>query len=177
MQKRDLVFKGLHILAWLIFVGLCIETGGLVVNFVFSIFNPRMIQHLYQKLDLIDLFNRNQWAFLGVFSFVLFVSFLKAYLFYMIVMLMYRVDLAKPFNNYVSEKITQVSYCTLAIGIISYVARQTVNSLQHYGYELSNLDQFWVDSQAFILMAAVMYVFATIFRKGVELQTENDLTV
>jgi hypothetical protein len=39
------------------------------------------------------------------------------------------------------------------------------------------LNQFWEDSQAFILMAAVVYIIATIFKKGVEIQNENDLTV
>jgi hypothetical protein len=39
------------------------------------------------------------------------------------------------------------------------------------------LNQFWADSQAFIIMAAVVYVIATIFSKGVALQNENDLTV
>ncbi len=47
----------------------------------------------------------------------------------------------------------------------------------HRGYEIDQLDQFWVDSQAFILMAAIVYVIATIFKKGIELQNENDLTV
>ena len=47
----------------------------------------------------------------------------------------------------------------------------------HHGYEIDNLNQFWEDSQAFILMAAVIYIIATIFKKGVEIQNENDLTV
>jgi hypothetical protein len=64
-----------------------------------------------------------------------------------------------------------------SIGILSYIARQTAKNLQHHGYVINNLDQFWADSQAFILMAAVIYVIATIFSKGVEMQNENDLTV
>jgi hypothetical protein len=47
----------------------------------------------------------------------------------------------------------------------------------HYGFVTDNLNQFWEDSQAFILMGAVIYIIATIFKKGVALQTENDLTV
>ena len=44
-------------------------------------------------------------------------------------------------------------------------------------FAIDNLNQFWADSQAFILMAAVIYIIATIFKKGVEIQNENDLTV
>ena len=178
MSKRNnFVFIGLHIVAWAIFVGLCIEAGGLIVNFVFSIYKPEFVQNLYQKLDLSEMYNRSKWAFFGMYSFILVVALLKAYLFYIVVMLMHKIDLSNPFNSFVSEQITKISYCTFSIGILSYIARQIAKNLQHHGYAIDNLNQFWGDSQAFILMAAVIYVIATIFKKGVEIQNENDLTV
>jgi hypothetical protein len=39
------------------------------------------------------------------------------------------------------------------------------------------LDPFWADGQAFILMAAVIYIIAIIFSKGVEYQEELEETV
>ena len=176
-KGNNFVFIGLHIIAWVIFVGLCIEAGGLIVNFVFSIYKPEFVQNLYQKLDLSEMYNRSKWAFFGMYSFILVVAVLKAYLFYIVAMLMHKIDLSKPFNSFVSEQITKISYCTFSIGILSYIARQTAQNLQHRGYTIDNLNQFWADSQAFILMAAVIYVIATIFKKGVEIQNENDLTV
>ncbi len=65
----------------------------------------------------------------------------------------------------------------LQSGLISYIARETARSLVHYGFETDKLNQFWADSQAYILMAAVIYVISTIFSRGVEIQNENDLTV
>lgn len=178
MSKRNnFIFKGLHVIAWAIFIGLCIEAGALIVNFVFSFYKPEIIQHLYQKLDLSDLYHRSKWAFFGMYSFVLLVSLMKAYLFYIVVILMHKIDLSSPFSNFVSEQITKISYCTFSIGILSYIAQQTAKNMQHHGYNLDNLNPFWADSDAFILMAAVIYVIATIFKKGVEIQNENDLTV
>ncbi len=171
------VFKGLNIFAWIIFVGLCIESGGLIVNFIFSLYKPEFVQNLYQKLDLSEMYNRSKWAFYSMYSFILAISILKAYLFYIVIRLISKLDLAKPFNSFVSNQITQISYYTLSIGLLSYIARQTAKNLLHRGYEIDQLNQFWADSQAFILMAAVVYVIATIFTKGVEIQTENDLTI
>ena len=171
------VFTGLHIIAWVIFVGLGIEAGALIVNFIFSIYKPEFVQNLYQKLDLSEMYSRSKSAFFGMYSFILFISLLKACLFYLVIELLWKLDLAKPFNSFVSKKITQISYFTFSIGILSYIARQTAKNLQHHGYIIDNLNQFWADSQAFILMAAVIYVIATIFKKGVEIQNENDLTV
>ncbi|MGK2863895.1 MAG: DUF2975 domain-containing protein [Chitinophagaceae bacterium] len=178
MPKRNtFVFIGLTIIAWIIFVGLCIEAGGLIVNFIFSLYKPEFVQNLYQKLDLSEMYNRSKWAFYGMYSFILVISILKAVLFYVVIILMSKLDLAKPFNSFVSEKITQISFYTLSIGLLSYIARQTAKNLLHRGYEIDQLNQFWADSQAFILMAAVVYVIATIFKKGLDIQNENDLTV
>ena len=123
------------------------------------------------------MYNSSKWAFFGMYSFILFISLLKAYLFYVVIRLLSKLNLSKPFNSFVSEQITQISYYTFSIGILSYIARQTAKNLQHHGYVIDNLNEFLADSQAFILMAAVIYVIATIFKKGVEIQNENDLTV
>lgn len=176
-KTNNFVFWGLYIVSWLIFVGLSIEAGGVIVNFFFSIYNPGFVQNLYQKLDLTDMYKDSKMAFFGVYSFILIISILKALLFYLVIRLMHKMDLSKPFSSFVSKQILQISYYTLSIGFLSYIARQLVRNLRHHGFVPDNMDQFWADSQAFILMGAVIYILATIFKKGVELQNENDLTV
>ena len=176
-KTKNFVFKGLKIVAWIIFVGLCIEAGGLIVNFIFSLYNPEFVHNLYQNLDLSEMYERSKWAFFSMYSFILLISILKAYLFYIVIRLMHKINLSKPFNSFVSRQISQISYYTLSIGILSYLAKQTTKYLQHHGYNIDSLNQFWADSQAFILMAAVIYVIATIFSKGVEYQDELEETV
>jgi len=112
-----------------------------------------------------------------MYTIILVISILKAYLFFIVIGMLHKLDLSRPFNRYVSEQITQISYFTLSIGLLSYIARETAKNLLHRGYEIDQMVQFWVDSQAFILMAAVVYVIATISKKGLEIQNENDLTV
>lgn len=176
-KTNNFVFWSLYIVAWLIFVGLSIEAGGLIVNFFFSFYNPDFVQNLYQKLDLTEMYKESRLAFFGVYSFILVISILKACLFYTVIRLMHKMDLKKPFSTFVARQILQVSYYTLSIGLLSYIARQLVKNLMHHGFVPDNLNQFWADSQAFILMGAVIYIIATIFKKGVDIQTENDLTV
>jgi hypothetical protein len=177
LSKNNLIFKVLHIVVWIIFVGLSIEACALLVNFIVSIYKPEFIQNLYQKMDLTDLYNYNKWSFYKVYSLILCISFLKAVLFYIVVILMYKLDLTKPFNTYVSNTITKISYFTFSIGIISYLANDTFQKIQNKGYSTTKLDVFYNDGQAYIFMAAVIYIIAIIFKKGIELQTENDLTI
>jgi len=176
-KTNQFVFQGLHIVAWIIFVGLCIEAGALLVNFVFALFKPEIVSRLYEKLNLNQLYQANVWAFTGMYSLIMAISALKAYLFYIVIKLMNKLDLTRPFNAFVSEQITQLSYYTLSIGLVGYIAREIARNLEHKGYDIDQLSKFWPDSQAFILMGGVIYVIALIFQKGIELQTENDLTV
>ncbi len=176
-KTNNFVFWGLYIVAWLIFVGLSIEAGGLIVNFFFSLYKPEFVQNLYQKLDLTAIYKDSKLAFFGIYSFILSISIFKAFLFYIVIRLMHKMDLSKPFNSFVSRQITLISYYTLFIGLLSYIARQLVRNLMHHGFVTDNLNQFWEDSQAFILMGAVIYIIATIFKKGMDIQNENDLTV
>jgi hypothetical protein len=176
-KTNNFVFTVLKIVSWVIFVGLCIEAGGLIVNFIFSLYKPEFVQNLYQKLDLSEMYKRSKWAFFSMYSFILAISILKAVLFYVVIILVSEINLTKPFNSFVSRQISLMSYYTFSIGILSYIARETAKKLQHRGYVIDSLNQFWADSQAFILMAAVIYVIATIFSRGVEIQNENDLTV
>jgi len=176
-KTNNFVFKSLKIVAWVIFVGLCIDAGGLIIKFTFSLYNPELVQNLYQKLDLSEMYERSKWAYFGMYSFILSISILKAHLFYIVIILVTKINLSKPFNRFVSRQISQISYYTLSIGLLSHIARQTAKNLQHHGHNVDSLNQFWADSQAFILMAAVIYVIATIFSKGVEYQEELEETV
>jgi uncharacterized membrane protein len=176
-KTNNFVFWALYVVAWLIFVGLCIEAGGLLVNFFFTLYKPEVVQNLYQKLDLTRMYKESGLAFFGIYSFILIIAILKACLFYTVIRLMHKMDLSKPFNSFVATQISNISYYTLSIGLLSYIARQLTKTLMHHGFVPDNLNQFWTDSQAFILMGAVIYIIAVIFKKGVDIQIENDLTV
>ncbi len=176
-KGKNFIFIFLIVISWIIFVGLCIEAGGLIVNFIFSLVNPDVVDKLYQKLDLSQMYQRSKWAYYSMYSFILVIALLKAYMFYIVIRLVSKLDLSKPFSSFVSRQISLISYYTLSIGVLSYIARQSAKNLMHRGYEINQLEQFWVDSQAFILMAAVIYIISVIFKKGIDIQNETDLTV
>ncbi len=176
-KTNNFVFWGLYVVAWLIFVGLCIEAGGLIVNFIFSIYQPNFVANLYQKLDLSAVYQKDRPAFYSIYSLIISLYLLKALMFYTVIKLMHSMDLGKPFSSFVAKQILQISYYTLSIGLLSYIAKQYIKNLEHHGTMLNALQQFLADSHAFILMGAVIYIIALIFKKGVAIQNENDLTV
>lgn len=176
-KTNNLVFTVLLIVAWIIFVGLCIEAGGLIVNFVFSLYRPEFVKNLYQKLDLSEVYRISKLTFFAIYGYIIAISVLKSWLFYTVIMLMHKMDLSKPFNPFVSKQISRISYFTLFIGLLSLVAKQVVESLMPNAVINGTLNQFWGESEAFILMGAVIYIIAVIFKRGLEIQDEHDLTV
>lgn len=177
MKQNDFIFKALTVIAWIIFVALCIEACALLVNFIYSLFNPAVLKNLYQKLDLSEMYNRNTATYYSMYTFILVIAFFKAALFYDVIKLVSKLDLKRPFSSFVSKQISLISSITFAIGLISMVARQTANNLSHKGYDVNMLNDFWVDDQAYILLAGVIYAIATIFKRGIEIQNENDSTI
>ena len=176
-KNSALVFKFLEVVAWIIFVGVCIETGALTVNFVYSLWNPLVLKNLYNKLDLSDLYARRQYLFFLIYGFILSISLLKAFLFYVVIKLIGKLDLQNPFSEFVSLQINRISELTLSIGVISIIAKEVVKNISQKGYDVNQLNEYWIDGAAFILMSAVLFIIATIFKRGIELQSENDLTV
>ena len=175
--SKQFCFKTLTLIAWGIFIALCIEAGALLFNFIYSLFNPAALKNLYQQLDLSEMYKRSKPVYFFMYSLVLVIAFLKSFLFYGLIKLISKLDLNRPFSDFVSQQITRISYITFTIGILSYSARQVAKNLAHRGYQISLLENFWVDSQAYMLMAAVIYVIAAIFKRGIELQNENDSTI
>lgn len=176
-KSKNYIFIGLKIIAWFIFVGLCIEAGALIVNFVISLYKPEIVKNLYEKLDLSMVYNESKWVYYGIYSFIISMSVFKALLFYYVIKLTMVLNLSNPFIQGVADQIRGISQLTLSIGIISYVGRQVLKNNERYGLDMATIEKFWADSEAFILMSAIIYVIATIFARGVELQNENELTV
>lgn len=176
-KKDDWVFTGLKVAAWIIYIGLCIEAGSLLVSMIVSVYKPELADHLYLKLNLAAVYQQSKRAFFSMSSFILAVAFLKCYLFHQVTVLMQKLHLTNPFTEKVARQIASISYTTFSTGIVSYIGRQSVKNFSHLGFSTGMLSKYWADSEAFILMAAVVYVIAKVFERGVDIQTENDLTV
>ncbi len=167
----------MEVVAWIVFVGLCVESGALITNFTISLFKPEIISRLYQKLNLMNIYQQNQWSYYCTYSVIISLAILKSYLFYVLIQLVAKLDLNNPFSTFVADKISTISHITFSLGIMSYVTQQSLENFLGENYDAKNMNDFFVDSQAFIMMAAIIYVISIIFKRGIEIQTENELTV
>ena len=176
-KNNDFILKVLNVVSWIIFIGLCIEAGALMFNFILTLFKPIATHNIYKGLDLSEMY-RNQFPhYMGVMSFVVILAVCKAYLFYLVVKIFTKLNLVKPFDVEIAKLIEKISVEAFSIGIVSIIAHQYTKRLMESDYELSHIETYWNDAAAFLMMAAIIFVISQIFKKGIELQNENDLTV
>jgi hypothetical protein len=102
---------------------------------------------------------------------------LKAYTFYKITQLFPHLNLHKPFSKEISDLISKITYYIFSVGMLGAIAHRFNQELAKDGYPVENAYEYWNDYSAFLMMAAVVFVIAQIFKKGLEIQAENDLTV
>lgn len=178
MSKRDdLIWKAIQTICWLLFAGFCIQTGTLLFNYIYSLFKPIATHNLHLGLDLSELYTASKVVYSLTFVVIITLSGLKAYLLYLALSLFKTLNLSKPFSSDIQAIIAKITYYTFTIGIVSIIAQQHIRKLRAEGFNTGLVMRYMNDGGAYLVMAAILFVIALIFRRGIDLQNENDLTV
>lgn len=173
-QTTKIIVTIMNVLFWVIFIGLSIETGAILVNYFYSVFiNPEATYNLYNKLDLSILYKKDILRYHVIMSSYLIFSFLKAFISYRVIKLFTFLKFDKPFNAKSTKNIFDISYFTFTAGIFSSVAKSQATFVSH---KIQNVPIEW-NTNEMLFFAGLIYIIAVIMQKGTEIQEENDLTV
>ena len=82
-------------------------------------------------------------------------------------------DLNYPFNEKTASLITQMSHYALGIGVVAIIAESYADRIMRQGIDL----QIDWGAEQFLFFAGIIYIIALVFKKGVEIQNENELTI
>ncbi len=175
------ILKILYILSWIIFVGVCIDAGGYIFNAFFTLMvNPAGASKFWQEIDLSGLYNYDHGYYVTVALFMIIVAVLKAIMFYLIVKILHdkKLNLAQPFNREVGRFIFHLSYLSFGIGIFSWWGVKQTNWLAQQGVTMPDAQQLHLGgADVWLFMGITLFVISQIFKRGIEIQEENDLTV
>lgn len=171
----------LQVLSWIIFIGLCIEAGGFIFNVLYTFFiNHGEARFFWANADLSYLFQYDKGHFLAETTFMTIVSCLKATIFYLIIKLFYdkKASLSQPFNRGIWRFILTSGYLALTVGLFSYMGAEYTYWLSGQGVRMPEIQYLRMDgADVWLFMGVSLLVIAQIFKKGIELQEENELTV
>lgn len=173
-MSNETILKIVEVIFWIVFIGLCVETGAVVISFFVSMFiNPDGAANLYMGLDLSELFEANRDYYIYISSFVITILLLKASMAYLVIKIFLKIDMENPFTSEVSALISAISRVALGAGVISILAEASSDWIMKRGL---SVPYSW-NAGEFLFLAGIIFFIAQIFERGVSLQSENELTV
>lgn len=175
------VLQLLLILSWLIFVGLSIEAGGYLFNTVYSIFyRPIAANNFWNGINLSSLYNSDLGYYAVFTSLVCIVAILKSIMFYIIIKLLSNKAFLEqlPFNVLMKNLILSISFICFGISLFSGMAMKYYNWFINNGISMPDIQILKLSSSdVWLFMGIILLVIAQIINRGIQLQTENDLTI
>lgn len=178
--KTEYILKALHLLSWIIFVGLSIEACGFITNTIATLaLGTEGASKFWKEIDLTAVYHFNESQYVTLASIIIIVTVLKALMFYVIVRIFQsKLDLSKPFNEAMRRFVLIISYMALGIGLFSFWGAKLAKQLVSQGVKLADIQHLKLGgADVWVFMGVTLLVIAFIFKRGVEIQNENDLTV
>ncbi|MGB4844296.1 MAG: DUF2975 domain-containing protein [Ferruginibacter sp.] len=171
--KTETILSVMNVLAWIIFVGLMVEAGTVLVTYGISVFNPNALLKMYKGLDFYSLSQYDFWHYTGIVSLKAAIFIVQAYTAFLVIKVLSTIKMTNPFTMDVAKRLEKIAY-TL---ILAWVAILIYNGqLKWLSKDVAGLQEQSISSEL-IIYAGLVFVIAQIFKKGVEIQTENELTV
>ena len=167
------IFSIMIVVFWLIFLGLLVEGGAVVISFIVSLYNPESLKDLYMGQSLSGIKELGNSSYAYYVSFIAAFAFIKAYIAFLVIKIFVRLDLQQPFTMPVSKLMTKISYVALGAGLLAIIAQYYTRGLAMSGAEVV---RHWGSGQ-FLFLAGIIFVIAMIFKRGVDLQSESELTI
>lgn len=171
-SKTEKLLRVMNILACVVFIGLLIVAGSITISYFVSIGNAQAAKDLYRGMDLYAyrLHNFGHYTFVVGYKVILYIT--QAYIAFLMTSLLSRLNISKPFNADVVKLMQKLSYSILCVWLVAMVHNIHIGILER-SYELVAT---YIPGDS-IFLAGIVYVLAQMFKRGVEIQSENDLTV
>ena len=166
-----------HVLKWvtvIVLIGICVKAGSLLISMFVSLFiNPVAAGNLYMGLDLSALFKYDRTQYLIVAGMLLGMTFLKLRLVFDLSTVFKVLDIERPFSQKVYLIIRRMASTALTAGILAVVASKYTQQLNKRGVVITIE---WAAEEILIFAASLM-VISWVFKRGIEMENEQSLTV
>jgi hypothetical protein len=168
-----MVSKFLALLGGIWYSILC---GSQLLTLVASFINPDWAKRTYEAdLNIFSIREHSIGFYVYAMCLIIAVSALKALIWYVVFELLSKLKLQTPFSIEVEKKLERIAYLLLGVWIVSsvfwkiyiyYLSKAT-------GIQLPTIDS----GDEYLFMAGIIYIISQVFKRGIEIQEENQLTV
>lgn len=171
----------LRILCWIIFIGLSIEAGGILFNLFYTLlYNPIGAGFFWNQIDFSSLYQFDKGHFIVVTGIMSIIAILKAIMFYLIIRIIENKELSltSPFNHSVRKFILLEAFISFGIGFFTNYGMNYTEWLANQNIKMPTIHVLKIaGGDVWLFMGVILFVIAYVFKRGIELQEEIDLTV
>lgn len=150
--------------------------GSQLTTLVASFINPDWAKRTYEvDLNLFSIREHSISFYVYAMCLTIAISALKAFIWYVVFELLSKLKLQTPFSMEVEKKLERIAYLLLGVWIVSSIFWKL------YIYYLSGATGIKLPANnigdEYLFMAGIIYIISQVFKRGIEIQEENDLTV
>jgi len=180
-MKTKTILQILLVFSWIIFIGVCIEASGSIFSAFYTlVINPINAATFWVGNDLSALYKYDPGHFFAETLYISIAGVLKACIFYLIIKILHnkKLNLSQPFSNEVRLFIIKVSYLAFGIALFTWWGVKYTEWIVSKGIKMPDTEHLRLGgADVWLFMGVILFVIAQIFKKGIEIQTENELTV
>ena len=171
-MKTEKLLKIMKFFSWLAFIGLMIKAGAILTTYLMSINNAEIAKNLYEGMNLFEYraYSFTHYTFIVVYKIILFS--VEAFIAYLVIKLLNKLDMSQPFNTHVQQFMQQISKGIFYLWIIAIVHN---THMQLIGK--ANDFELYLFSSDFVFLSIIIFIFAQIVKRGIDIQSENELTI
>ena len=162
----------MNVIAWIVFIGLLIKAGTILFVYGLSFSDESVAENLFGGINLLDYRNHSflQYSFIVLYKVVLFS--IEAFIAFLVTKLLSNLNLKAPFSTSSQKLLEKISYSVFCLWIVALLHNthiQFIGMKYNFSMELFSSD--------FIFLAGILFIFAQIMKRGIEIQQENELTI
>lgn len=171
--KTEETLGSTKFVSWCLLIIFILQLGEMLITFIKSLSYPEAYQEFYMGLDLSSLYSQSIVYYSLLITLLLVQIVLKIGVVAYIIKMLKDLKLDSPFSFVTAKAIERITYLIIALAVViwgteffsGWLVEKNVSS----GNESNTLE--------FMLLAGILYIFSQIFKRGVELQSENEMTV
>lgn len=173
--QTEKILDGLRIISWIAFTVAAVEALMKVVVFAISFINVDMAMTLSgTDMKLTELRKNHLVEYVFLVSFLLVVAGLNVQVWEKVKNVLTKINLKNPFSHEIAKMLETLGYLLFSIWLVSLIADGYVQFLSK---RIEGLDRGFEMDYLYLFNAGIVFIVSQIFKRGVELQEENELTV
>ncbi|WP_337043611.1 DUF2975 domain-containing protein [Emticicia sp. 17c] len=171
--RTQTILSVVRIIALIGYIGAIVAGLRIIIPFIIGFITDKFSIDTGTGLDTLR--STHLLTYVFMMSFVIVLAIMKVQVWEKLREILEEINLSSPFSGKVASMLENMSYIILAIGAIYFMADIYANNVSK---SISIIDKhFFKTDYQYFFSAGIVYVVAQIFKRGVELQEENELTV